>query len=217
MSLNDWDKTSDRLNSAIVLDALDQCGYVNQSPRLQTPARTVQRTMVGIAKTTLWMDFAHEDPDTYAKELEAIDSLNPGEVIVCATSNSARSGIWGELLTTAAKTKGANGVYTDGAVRDTRAMIDMDFPVYSQFVSAYDSYNRQKVVAYDTEVEIGGVRVSSGDIIVVDGDGAAIVPKAVADEVLERILVKLGQEDQFREAVKQGMPLTTAYEKYKVL
>jgi regulator of RNase E activity RraA len=138
-------------------------------------------------------------------------------MLVCATANSSRSGIWGELLTTAAISRGAAGIVTDGGVRDVDKIELLRFPVFSRFLSPYDSFNRQKVFAYDVRIEIDGVPIESGDLIVADRDGVAVVPLRLASEILALALDKAGKEDQFRNAVKSGVSLTKAYEKFHIL
>lgn len=205
------------LSTALALDSLDAFGLRHQQIRPGILPRTVDRVVVGKAKTLLWLDFAHDDPHTYSLELAAVDSIAPHEIVVCATGNSERSGIWGELLTTAAMQRGAAGIVTDGGVRDLAQIRSMNFPVFSRHVSAYDSLNRQKVVAYDVRVEIDGVVVDPGDLIVADCDGVAVVPSAKIDEVTAFAFQKATREDGFRDAVKGGKSLVAAYEKYKVL
>ena len=216
MMIKDWIAAADTLSTALVLDALDAEGFRRQAlPNI--PPRTAARVTVGQAKPLLWVDFAHDDPDTYALELQAVDSIAPHDLVVCATANSDRSGIWGELLTTAALQRGAAGIVTDGAVRDLSEMEAMGFPVFARHLSPYDSMNRQKVVAFDVAVEIDGVGVAPGDIVVADRDGIAVVPQGVAAAVLARALEKARAEDGFRAAVKAGMSLTEAYAKFRVL
>jgi regulator of RNase E activity RraA len=205
------------LATALALDALDALGLRHQSLGGGILPRSIDRVIVGRAKTLLWMDFAHDDPDTYALELAAVDSIESGEIVVCATGDSSRSGIWGELLTTAAMLRGAEGVVTDGAIRDIFEMRRVGFPTFSRHVCAYDSFNRQKVVAYDVRVEIDGVVIEPGDLIVADCDGIAVIPAALISKVTSYALEKAKREDSFRSAVKDGMKLTTAYETFKVL
>ena len=216
-TLNDWVSSAGRLCTALVLDILDGQGLKNQALRPGIVPRTVQSVVIGAAKTLLWMDFSYDDPGTYELELQAVDSLTPREFVVCATSNSERSGIWGELLTTAAARNGAVGIVTDGGVRDLARVEAMGFPVFSRFVSPYDSFNRQKVVAFDVRVEIDNVAIEPGDVIVADRDGVAVVPLRFASEVLEWALGKAGKEDQFRESVKAGSSLMKAYKQFHVL
>ena len=212
-----WQSVSSRLSVALVLDALDGLGHRHQALQPAGLPRTAQSIAIGYAKTLQWVDLDRDDPNTYDLELRAIDSLRPGEMIVCATAESARSGIWGELLTTAAIARGATGVVTDGAVRDIARIETLGFPVFSRHVSALDSFNRQKVVDFDVTVELGGVSVAPGDLIIADRDGIAVVPKALESEVLEAALDKATREDGFRKAVRDGMALVAAYERFRVL
>ena len=214
--MQDWLDAAAELSTAVVLDALDEARFRHQAI-LNTPPRTTNGVVVGRAKTLLWVDFAYDDPDTYELELKAVDSIRPHDLVICATANSDRAGIWGELLTTAALQRGAAGLLTDGAVRDLARMETMGFPVFARHLSRYDSMNRQKVVAFDVAVEIDGTGVAPGDVVVADRDGAAIVPRDVSAKVLEAALKKVRAENRFRDAVKAGMSLTEAYSKFKVL
>src|SRR4051812_6290158 len=89
------------LYSAVLCDALDSLGYRDQSPRVQLSCYSGQHNLVGRCKTTLWADMAHEDPHPYALELKAVDGCKPDDVLIAAAGGSMRSGIWGELLSTA--------------------------------------------------------------------------------------------------------------------
>jgi regulator of RNase E activity RraA len=206
-----------QLSTALALDALDARGLRRQAIQCGILPRTGANIVVGRAKTLLWMDFSHNDPKTYVLELQAVDSIRAGEVIVCATGGSQRAGIWGELLTTAAQRRGAVGIVTDGAVRDVAQMDAVGFPVFSQHLSPYDSFNRQKVVAYDVRVEMGGVAIEPGDLIVADRDGIAVVPAALEEEIVAATIDKATREDGFRAGVRNGMSLLDAYAHFKVL
>jgi 4-hydroxy-4-methyl-2-oxoglutarate aldolase len=104
--------------SAVVCDALDAEGWTRQSPRVPIKPLTVQQVLIGRCKTTLWADMAHVDAKPYELELAAVDSCKPDDIIIAAAAGSMRSGIWGELLTTAARNLGCVGVIVDGSVRD---------------------------------------------------------------------------------------------------
>ncbi|MBN9069670.1 MAG: hypothetical protein J0H60_25395, partial [Rhizobiales bacterium] len=83
-SAKSWLQATERLSTALVLDILDSKGLRHQALQPGILARTTQKTTVGFAKTLLWVNFAHDDPTTYDLELKAIDSLQPGEIVVCA-------------------------------------------------------------------------------------------------------------------------------------
>jgi regulator of RNase E activity RraA len=205
------------LYSAVVCDALDSLGYKNQSPRVPLVSQTVEGVLIGRCRTTLWSDMAHEDPDPYALELQAVDACQPDDVMIAATGGSERSGVWGELLSTAARNSGCVGVVVDGSVRDVRQMREMEFPVYARGRCIYDSMNRQRVVDIDVPVEIDGVRFCPGDLVVADVDGVVVVPRDIETEAISRAWNKVHAENVTRDAIKGGMKATDAYQKYGVL
>ena len=173
--------------------------------------------LVGWAKTMLWADMAHVDPKPYELELAAVDSCQQNDVIVCAAGGSMRSGIWGELLATAAHHRGCSGVIVDGAVRDVRKMTDMGFYAYARGTCPYDSRNRQRVIDFDVTVELGGVRVNPGDLIAADEDGLVVVPIAAAPGVIKAAWEKVFAENKVREAVLAGVSSSEAFQRFGVL
>ena len=205
------------LYAAVVCDALDSLGFTNQSPRVPLVSQTVEDVLIGRCRTTLWADMAHEDPDPYALELKAVDACQPNDVMIAAAGGSERSGVWGELLSTAARNSGCIGAIVDGAVRDVRQMRAMQFPVFARGRCIYDSMNRQRVIDIDVPVEIDGVRFCPGDLVVADADGVVVVPQEIETEAITRAWDKVHAENVTRDAIKAGMKATEAYEKYGVL
>ncbi len=205
------------LFSAVVCDALDSLGYRNQSPRVQFPIQTLDGVLVGRCKTTLWGEMAHADPQPYSKELEAVDGCRPDDVLIGAAHGSQRSGLWGEILSMAARNSGCVGAIIDGAVRDVRRIKEMQFPVFARCTSPYDSRDRQRVIDIDVPVEIDGVVFRSGDLVVADLDGVVVVPQPAEDEVIRRAWQKVHDEQVTQQAIRAGMPATEAFEKYGVL
>lgn len=205
------------LYSAVVCDALDSLGYDHQSPRIALPPQTTNQVLAGRCKTTLWADMAHVDPEPYAKELAAIDSCQPDDILVAAAGGSPRSGIWGELLSTAARNRGCRGAIVDGMVRDLARMRAMQFPVFARGACLYDSKNRQRVIDYDVPVEIDGVRFAPGDLVFADVDGVVVVPAEVEKAAIEAAWRKVHDENITRDAIAAGMKATDAYAKFGVL
>jgi 4-hydroxy-4-methyl-2-oxoglutarate aldolase len=207
----------EHFSSAVVLDALDAEGYRRQSPRIPLPPRTVNKVLVGRCKTTLWADMFHIDPKPYELELRSVDECKPDEVLICAAGGSLHSGIWGELLSTAARNAGCVGVIVDGAVRDISRMREMGFAVFARAVCPYDSKDRQRVIDLDVPVEIDGVIFAPGDLVIADEDGVAVVPVTVEAAVIQRAWEKVYAENEVRDAIKAGMKATKAFETYGVL
>jgi len=207
----------EHLYSAVICDALDSVGLTNQSPRLPFKQVTTQQMIVGRCRTTSWADMFHEDPTPYELELQAVDSCQPDDVLIAAAGGSVRSGIWGELLTTAVKNGGCVGAIIDGAIRDVAKIRAMDFPVVARGISMYDSQHRQRVIDCDVAVSIDGVTFSPGDLVVADEDGVVVVPQSVEAEVLKLAWEKVHAENAVRDAIRGGMKAVAAYEKFGVL
>ena len=112
-------------------DSLDALGYRDQAIGVQLRRASGRGVLVGRARTTLWEEIDAIDLRPYELELAAVDACRAGEVIVAAAAGSMRSGVWGELLLTAARNRGCLGVIVDGAVRDVAAMHAMNFLVFA--------------------------------------------------------------------------------------
>src|SRR5262245_23553945 len=203
--------------SAVVCDALDALGYPHQAPRVPLSPLTTSGVLIGRCKTTLWADMAHTDPQPYELELKAVDTCQPDDVLIAAAAGTMRSGLWGELLSTAARRSGCVGAIVDGAVRDRAKMTQMGFPIWARGTCLYDSKDRNRVIDLDVPVEIDGVRFSPGDLVVADIDGVVVVPRAVEAEVVQHAWKKVHDENVVRDAIAGGMTATAAFKKYGVL
>jgi regulator of RNase E activity RraA len=207
----------EKLYTAVLCDALDSVGCRNQSPRVQIRSLCGDQMVAGRCKTTLWVDMAHDDPKPYDLELTAVDTCQPDDVMIAAAAGSMRSGIWGELLSTAARNSGCVGVIVDGAVRDVAKMAEMNFTCFALGTSMYDSLNRQRVVDIDVPVEIDSVRFNPGDLVMADVDGIVVIPQEVEEEVLKRAWAKVHDENMVRDAIRGGMKATEVWETYGIL
>jgi 4-hydroxy-4-methyl-2-oxoglutarate aldolase len=94
----------------------------------------------------------------YWGELQALDALREGDVMVVSTCPYGR--FWGELLATAARRRGAGGIVMDAATRDTLQLIEMRFPTFAASVSPLDSLGRLNVRAVMQPIECGAVAVN---------------------------------------------------------
>lgn len=207
----------ERLFSAVVCDALDKLGLKNQSPRCGIRPLTTSGVLVGRCKTTLWAEMAHVDERPYELELKAVDTCRADDVLIAAAGGSMRSGLWGELLSTAARRSGCVGAIVDGAVRDVVKMTAMGFAVFARGTSPYDSANRNRVIDIDVPVEIDGVQFSPGELVVADVDGIVVVPRAVEAEAINAAWEKVNAENVVREAIRGGMTAGETFKKYGVL
>ena len=159
----------------------------------------------------------HEDPAPYDLELQAVDSCVLGDVMIAAAGGSMRSGIWGELLTTAVLNGGCAGAIVDGAIRDVEKIAAMNFPVVARGTCLYDSKNRQRVIDRDVPVEIDGVVFAPGDLVMADADGVVVIPQQIEQQILQAAWSKVHAENAVRDAIRNGMKAVDAYDKFGVL
>lgn len=168
---------------ASVADAVDKVcgkrGYMDASikPRIN------DKRVVGPAATVLESATDEFVPPQHA--LDLIDEAPRGSVIVISIAGERNVAVWGGLMTAGAVANEHVGAILDGGVRDLAEIRrDYGFPVYARDVSPGTTLGRFKTVASQVPVEVGGVVVHPGDIIVADIDGVVVVPKDKAREVL---------------------------------
>lgn len=202
-----------------VCDVLDGLGFRDQAmhQRLR-PLDAENSTIVGRARTFRWMetDYVVEE-DPYGLEIEAMDSLGPGDVAVHSTDHGGTNAPWGELMSTVAQRNGAVGCVCDSMIRDCRRIIALGFPVFTTGIRPLDSMGRGRVMDYDVPVRCGGVLVRPGELVFADFDGVVVVPRAVEDEVLALANEKAGKETESRRALLAGETLRAVYDRYGVL
>lgn len=209
----------EKLYVAVVCDILDELGYASQAmhQRLR-PLDPNNCTFLGRARTTQWMAMNYVDEQNpYGIELEAMDSLQPGDVAVHSTDAAGTNAPWGELMSTAATMRGAVGCVCDSQIRDCRKIIQLGFPVFMTGIRPVDSKGRWCAMARDVPINCGGVRVNFGDIIYADFDGVVVIPVSLAEQVLEKALEKVDKENLSRNELLEGKMLTEVYAKYGVL
>lgn len=207
----------EQLYAAVISDALDAAGYREQT--LQHTIRPLhpETVVVGRAMPVQCVDVYELPEEPYQQEIAAVDSLKKDDVFVGSTNQSTRNCIWGELLSTAARARGARGAIIDGFIRDSRQILAMGFPVFTTGLSPVDSYGRGDVIAYNVSIECGGVTVDPGDIVFGDADGVVVIPQAVETEVIEAALEKVSGENLTRDELRAGATLREVYDKFGIL
>jgi regulator of RNase E activity RraA len=148
--------------------------------------------------------------------LEALDDLKRNEIYV-NTGSSPRNAMWGEMMTTRAMKLGARGALTNGYVRDTRAILALDFPTFCFGSYGQDSAPRYKVYDYRVPVEIGKVRVRPGDILFGDIDGVLVVPREAETEVFLKALEKARAEKTVRRDLENGLSAVAAFADHGIM
>lgn len=204
------------LYTAVIGDILDEIGLRHQFLPPEIRALSPQMKVVGRALPVLEADTFDEAKQPFGLMFEALDDLAPGEVYLVAGA-SPRYSVWGELMTIAAKQRGSAGVVAQGYVRDTRALLDLDFPVFSLGSYAQDQRCRGQVIDFRVPVEVGQVRIAPGDLIVGDIDGVLSVPGDAVEAVITQALDKVRGERQVKGALLSGMSAVEAFRRYGIM
>jgi 4-hydroxy-4-methyl-2-oxoglutarate aldolase len=212
-----FNEIQSKLYTAVIADALDELGRRDQAMREYLRPLSPDATFAGWARTIQCQDMFYVPDDPYGLEIEAMDSILPGEVVVVSTCESKRNAPWGELLSTAAKARGARGAVVDGLVRDVRTIQKLGFPVFAAGIKPVDSRGRGQVVDYNVPVVCGGVLVNPGDLIFADYDGIVAIPTEMIAEVLAQAKEKVFRENESRRDLFEGAFLSQVYAKYGVL
>jgi 4-hydroxy-4-methyl-2-oxoglutarate aldolase len=153
----------------------------------------------------------------YQGLLRALDEVPQGAVLVVPGCRAPDAALFGELMATACLARGASGALCEGYVRDLEALRTLGFPVFGCGTVPYDMDGRLEVVGHGVAVEIDGVSVEPGALVVGDADGVVILPADVETEVVDAARAKSEREGQFRAAVAAGVPPSEAYERFGVL
>ncbi len=118
-------------------------------------------------------------------EYVAIELCGPGEVLVIDAMGWKYSSVGGDIKFMRMMQRDAGGLVTDGAARDSVALKDYGFPVYSASTTAKQGPAEFWPWQVNDAIQCGGVLVRPGDAVVGDDDGAVVVPRSVVDEVIE--------------------------------
>ena len=203
--------------SALLADALDALGLRGQclGPGM-APLDPADR-IAGRALTVAVRPAAGVPAEPYAGLLAMLGAVRPGDVVVVATGRSDAAAVWGELTSSACAARGAAGLVTDGLCRDVDQVRALGFPVAARGTSPRDVDGRGEFGPHGVPVEIDGVGIAPGDLVVADVDGVVVVPAAAAPDVLRRAAEKAGREEELRLAVLGGEPIGDAFRRLGVL
>ena len=208
----------DRLTTAILSDSCDESGLRHQVLQERFAPITPGSRAFGRARTVRFAPALESDlEDPYKESIDFIDGIGAGQMIVIATDKSNDSGFWGELFSAAAMGARASGVITDGNLRDTDKIAELGFPSFSRSRRPIDFRARMRVIASDVVVDLAGVLIAPGDLVMADDDGAVVIPQSHEDEVLARARTRASNESTVLAELLAGDSLRTVWERHGIL
>lgn len=209
-----------KLYTGLISDVLDdQLGFRNNTYIMSHEIRPLYpgAILVGRAVTALAVPTYSEPEIPYQKEIEFIDGLRPGDVAVQTQSGIMTAGLWGGLLSTGARQKGARGAVIDGISRDTQQIMRMNFPVFSRGIAPADSKGRVEIIEVNVPIKCAGAWVNPGDIVFGDNDGVVVIPQEIAVDIVRLAEEKHEKEALFQKGLEEGASVAEMFKEYRVL
>ena len=178
---------------AIASDCMNRTQAMTASVNPITP----DTTLCGQARTVACM--TADNSAIHA----AVRMVRPGEVLVVSAGGFADTALFGGLLAEAALIRGVAGIVIDGAVRDVAEIRELGFPCYCSAVVPAGPHKGHGG-SINATIACGGCPVSSGDLVLGDDDGIAIVPLGRQEQVLKASIDKIAQEEAALELIRAG-------------
>lgn len=145
------------------------------------------------------------------KQRIAVESVGAGDVLVIEARGDTRAGSLGNILATRIKQRGAAGIVTDGAFRDTPSIRAIDLPTYARGQHPNISFTIHHPVDINVPIGCGGIAVLPGDVIVGDAEGVIVVPQSVAEEVARDAYDQERKEEFILGKVEGGSSIIGVY------
>ena len=208
--------TLSRVSTATLTTVLLKKGLRNVWMRGTRPLQPGQPRVVGPAFTLRFVP-AREDlatPESWAAPIStraAIEAMPPGCVAVVDAMGVTDAGIFGDILCARMHKRGVAALVTDGVVRDAAGVIRTGLPVWCQGVAAPASVARLTFVAWQQPIACGGVAVFPDDIVVIDDDGAVLIPAALLETVVPIAIEQEHLENWIMSEVERGAALPGLY------
>jgi regulator of RNase E activity RraA len=204
------------ISTATLTTVLLKKGLRNVWMRGTKPLRAGQPRLVGRAFTLRFIP-AREDlatPESWSKPIStraAIEAMPPGCIVVAGALGVTDAGIFGDILCARMRKRGVAGLVTDGALRDLAGVLSTGLPVWCSGVAAPPSVAGLTFVNWQEPVGCGGVAVFPDDVVVVDDDGAVVIPAALLEHVLAVAPEQERLESWIMQEVDKGTALPGLY------
>jgi 4-hydroxy-4-methyl-2-oxoglutarate aldolase len=178
---------------ATLHEAQGRCGLMHPAMRPLFPAARLAASAVTV--------LCH--PGDNLMIHAALDVCRPGDALVVAVKSASTDGMFGELLAVSCVARGVRGLIIDAGVRDSAAIGEMRFPVWSTAICAQGTA-KSSAGSVNVPIVCAGALIRPGDIVVADHDGVVVVPRTDADSVARQAAAREAREASTRERLRAG-------------
>jgi regulator of RNase E activity RraA len=205
-----------QITTATITTILLKKGLRNVWMRGARPLRPGSPRLVGRAFTLRFVP-AREDlatPESWASPKStrtAIEAMPEGAIAVVDAMGVTDAGIFGDILCARMKKRGVTALVTDGVVRDIAGVLGTGLPIWCQGAAAPPSVAGLTFVNWQEPIGCGGVAVFPDDVVVLDQDGAVLIPAKLVEDVAEAGREQERLEGWIMEEVEKGVPLPGLY------
>ena len=200
--------------TAALTDVLDDLGYRHQTlPSEVAPLEPGARLAGPAFAVEGRTNHAIDREVSIRRILEMLGAVPAGHVAVYEPGD-ATCAHFGELSATSLRAHGVVGVVINGGCRDVDLIRETGLPVFARYRTPQDAVARWEVLEWGHAIEIEGVTVVTGDYVVGDADGVAVIPRDLIETVLAEAEALVGTENLIRDAVRDGMKPLAAYDRF---
>lgn len=206
-----------QLYTGAIADIMDDMGYRNQClPADIRPLDPKMKVAGPIYPVRGRAKPPGERPDPRYRQMDMLDAIYPGSVVLIEPGDETRAAHWGELMSNTARQKGATGCVVNGGLRDSMQILDIGFPVFRKFHSPLTAVYRFEITDFGQPMEIGGVPIMPRDYILGDIDGVLVIPQAIVADVVATAETVRDKETIVRGQLQQGGSIRELFDKYRV-
>lgn len=139
-----------------------------------------------------------------SKLLEMVDQITEDSIVVVASEADTDAALWGGLMSTRAKARGARGAVVNGGIRDFEHISGLGFPVFGKYRCIKDIRRRGYMAEYNTEVNFDGQTIRPGDIVFGDANGVLVIPQEHFAVVYAELMRSIEGEDATAKGLRSG-------------
>lgn len=202
----------EKLYTGAVNDVMREMTLMDQALHHNITPLKMEMACAGIAYTIR----SNPDP-TVDGEMEIrarmLDDMPKGCMVLWDAGDETEASHWGEVMTASAIVRGARGAIVNGGLRDTSQVLSQNFPIWNKYRTSNGSLGRTKITGYNLPLRIGNVYIKPNDILFADIDGALVIPRNIAYDVLLRAEEIKNNEQEIKTWVHEGFSAVSVIER----